>query len=457
MKLGYELTIEQTQKLSMTPELIQAIQILQYNSAELLEHVENELLENPILETESISDGDEDVQVDLDELKEKIAEGGYEGDSFSSWESSSADEYSFEKFVAFKYTLVEHLLNQLHFSSLKDDDLLIGRYIIEGVDDNGYLSLSVNEIADTVGCEIEDVERVLGVIHTFDPIGVGARDLKECLIVQLAAKGELTEVLEDIISNRLEDLAANRISLIAKDYGITNQEMQEIADKIKRLHPKPGSLYDSSETVKYVIPDIYVEKQDDDFVILLNDTASPKLAISSYYNQLLDEASTNKELGKYLSNRYNSAVWLIRSIEQRRQTILSVAEAIVGYQKDFFDKGEKYLKPLTLKQIAENVGIHESTVSRAINGKYMQCCQGVRELRYFFTSGVYTEDGEGVSSNSVKSMIKEIIDSENPSKPYSDLIIGKMLGNKGIEISRRTIAKYREDMGIPSSSKRRRF
>ena len=456
MKLGYELTVEQTQKLSMTPELIQAIQILQYNSTELLEHVDNELLENPILESEGNTDGD-DIQVDLDELRDRIADGGFEGDNVSHWDASGSDDYSFEKFVAFKYTLVEHLLNQLHFSSLKDEDLLIGRYIIEGIDDNGYLSMSFDQISQAVNCDIEDVERVIGVIHSFDPIGVGARDLKECLIVQLAAKGELTDTIEDIISNRLEDLAANRIAVIAKDYGISKQEMQEISDKIKTLHPKPGSLYDSDETVKYVIPDIFVEAQDDDFIILLNDNASPRLTISSYYSQLLEEAKTNKELGKYLTNRYNSAIWLIRSIEQRRQTILSVAEAIVGYQKDFFRYGEKYLKPLTLKQIAENVGIHESTVSRAINGKYMQCCQGVRELRYFFTSGVYTEEGEGVSSNSVKSMIKEIIDSENPGKPYSDLVIGEMLGNKGIDISRRTIAKYREDMGIPSSSKRRRF
>lgn len=457
MKLGYELTIEQSQKLSMTPELIQAIQILQYNNVELIEYIDNELLENPILEIDGINDG-EDSQVDLDELKERISEGTFEGDYYSSWEAPSASEdYSFEKYVAFKYSLIEHLLSQLHFSSLKDQDAIVGRYIIESIDDNGYLSMSDEEIASHMNCTVEDVERILGVIHSFDPIGVGARNLKECLVVQLAAKGELTDTIEFIIQNKLEDLAKNRISQIAKECGISKQEMQSIADKIKKLNPKPGNLYDSDETVKYVIPEIFVEKENGEYQIRLNEGATPRLVISSYYNKLLEEAKSNGELGKYISNRYNSAIWLIRSIEQRKQTIYNVAEAIVDYQKDFFEYGEKYLKPLTLKQIADKVGVHESTVSRSINGKYMQCCQGVRELKYFFTSGVYREDGDGVSSNSVKTMIKEIVDSENPGKPYSDLTIGEMIGNQGIEISRRTIAKYREEMGIPSSSKRRRF
>ena len=276
-------------------------------------------------------------------------------------------------------------------------------------------------------------------------------------MAQLAAKGELTDTIEYIINNKLEDLASNRIMQIAKECGISKEEMQEISDKIKRLNPKPGSLYDSDERVKYVTPDVFVIKEDDEMVVQLNETATPKLMISNYYDKLMEEAKSNGELSKYLNNRYNSAIWLIRSIEQRKQTILNVAEAIVGFQKDYFHKGEKYLKPLTLKQIADKVGVHESTVSRSINGKYMQCCQGVHELKYFFTSGVYRDDGDGVSSNSIKSMIKDIVDSENPAKPYSDLTIGEMLGNQGVEISRRTIAKYREDMGIPSSSKRRRF
>ena len=255
----------------------------------------------------------------------------------------------------------------------------------------------------------------------------------------------------------LEDLAENRISQIAKTLGIRNQDVQAIADKIRSLEPKPGRLYDSDENIKYIVPDVFVEKIDGEYVVTTNDTSMPRLMVSSYYNKLSAEAANDEELNKYLNNRFNAAVWLIKSIEQRKQTIYNVATAIVRYQQDFFDYGEKHLKPLTLKQIAEEIGIHESTVSRSINGKYMQSPRGVFELKYFFTSGVASGDGTGVSSNSVKSFIKEIIDGEDPKKPYSDQEMADILKAKGIDISRRTVAKYREGMHILSSSKRRRF
>ena len=352
---------------------------------------------------------------------------------------------------------MEHLLIQLQFSGLGEDDAKIGRYIIEGIDDNGYLTMSADEIAKTMRCDADTVERVLDVIQTFEPTGVGARDLKECIKIQLAAMGELTENFEYIIENMLEELAGNKIAFIAKQLGIKTQEAQAMADLIKKLEPKPGRGYDSDQTVKYVIPDICVEKINDEYVVTTNDSGTPRLMISSYYNRLASEAKGNDELSKYLNNRFNSAIWLMKSIEQRKKTIYNVASAIVSYQQDFFDKGERYLKPLTLKQIADEVGVHESTVSRSINGKYMQCGYGVLELKYFFTSGVMSNEGEGISSNSIKYMIKEIIDGENPKKPYSDLKIAEMLGNDGIDISRRTVAKYREDMGVAASSGRRRF
>ena len=454
MRLGYELTIEQTQKLSMTPELIQAIQILQFNNQELSDYIQNELLENPVLEAEKL---DSEAEIDI---REKIAESDYELDTYRQWENSADDDdsdYTYEQYVSFKYTLVDYLLGQLQFSNLKGRCAEIGRYMIEAIDDNGYLTMSVEEIAETMNATTEEVEKVLDVIQTFDPVGVGARNLRECLIIQLAARGELDDETEFVIQNMLEALADNRISQIAKTLGIKNQDVQKIADKIRSLEPKPGRLYDSDENVKYIVPDVFVEKIDGEYVVTTNDTSMPRLMVSSYYNRLSAEAAKDEELNKYLNNRFNAAVWLIKSIEQRKHTIYNVATAIVRYQQDFFDYGEKHLKPLTLKQIAEEVGIHESTVSRSINGKYMQSPRGVFELKYFFTSGVASGDGTGVSSNSVKSFIKEIIDGEDPKKPYSDQEMADILKAKGIDISRRTVAKYREGMHILSSSKRRRF
>lgn len=456
MKIGYELTIEQTQKLSMTPELIQAIQILQYNNQELNEYIDKELLENPILESEYCKESD--TEIDIDSLRDQLIQADENVEAYKQWEShSTSDEYSYENFVAFNYTLTEFLIEQLHFSSLKGQDAEIGRYIIENIDDNGYLSMSLEEICSVLDVDLDSCERVLDLIHTFEPSGVGARDLNECLIIQLASLGELTDEIEFIISNRLKDLADNKYALISKEVGISLTEVQGIADLIKTLEPKPGRGFDSDNSIKYIIPDIYVEETNGEYVVSANDGSTPSLHISSYYNSLTEEAKSDKELSNYLNNRFNSAMWLMKSIEQRKKTIYNVASAIVQFQNDFFAKGERFLKPLTLKQIAETVGVHESTVSRAINGKYMQCPRGVFELKYFFTGGILNEDGSGVSSNSIKSMIKEFVDAEDDKKPLSDSKISEMLHEKGIDISRRTVAKYRDDIGILPSSKRRRF
>ncbi|MBF1175385.1 MAG: RNA polymerase factor sigma-54 [[Eubacterium] sulci] len=456
MKIGYELTIEQTQKLSMTPELIQAIQILQYNNQELNEYIDKELLENPILESEYHKESD--TEIDIDSLRDQLIQADENVEAYNQWEShSTSDEYSYENFVAFNYTLTEFLIEQLHFSSLKGQDAEIGRYIIENIDDNGYLSMSLEEICSVLDVDLDSCERVLDLIHTFEPSGVGARDLNECLIIQLASLGELTDEIEFIISNRLKDLADNKYALISKEVGISLTEVQEIADLIKTLEPKPGRGFDSDNSIKYILPDIYVEETNGEYIVSANDGSTPSLHISSYYNSLTEEAKSDKELSNYLNNRFNSAMWLMKSIEQRKKTIYNVASAIVQFQNDFFAKGERFLKPLTLKQIAETVGVHESTVSRAINGKYMQCPRGVFELKYFFTGGILNEDGSGVSSNSIKSMIKEFVDAEDDKKPLSDSKISEMLHEKGIDISRRTVAKYRDDIGILPSSKRRRF
>jgi RNA polymerase sigma-54 factor len=295
------------------------------------------------------------------------------------------------------------------------------------------------------------------VIQGFEPVGVGARSLEECLLIQLEAKGFKDESLDYVIKNHLNDLAENKIQYIAKSIGLTVLQVQAMADLIRTLDPKPGMAYSSGEQIRYVVPDVIIEKEDDGYEIVTNDSTIPSLKVSSYYMNLVKNNKDDEDLQKYLNDKYNSALWLIKSIEQRKRTIFKVSEAVMKLQTEFLEKGEKYLKPMTLKQIADAVGVHESTVSRSINGKFIQTPRGVYEIKYFFSSGVGSGSGEGLSSNSIKTFIKEIIDGEDPKKPCSDQDMVEILSEKGIEISRRTVAKYRESMNILSSSKRRRY
>nr|WP_315022787.1 RNA polymerase factor sigma-54 [uncultured Aminipila sp.] len=483
MRLGYDLTIEQTQKLVMTPELIQAIQILQFNTQELDNYVQEQLLVNPVLEqgnshsessetnenaetVTALSEKTKELnsetlgsnELSSNEWAEHIKEREYDDISYKQGEYSKDNkEYSFEQFVTSDVTLSEHLMFQLQFAPIKQSCRTIGKYIIESLDDNGYMTLTIDEIARTLNVSEEKVNIVLEAIHSFDPAGVAAMDLKECLLIQLENRGELDEIVERIIKDYLEDIAANRLATIAKEVGITVQEVQEISDLIRSLEPKPGRQFASQSTTRYIVPDIIVEKVNGEYVVTINESSTPKLMVSSYYEKVLQESQNDPNLTKFLSGRLNSAIWLIKSIEQRKQTIYNVVSAVVKYQQDFFDKGSKHLKTLTLKQIAEEVGIHESTVSRSINGKYMQSPRGVYEIKYFFTSGVLGTQGEGISSQSIKTFIKEIVSEENPKAPYSDQDMVRLLSDRGIEISRRTVAKYRDELNILSSSKRKRY
>ena len=455
MKLSYGLTIEQTQKLTMTPELIQAIRILQFNTQELDSFVQEELLENPVLEIDGKRKDDKTVDIDI---QERIKEDYNDEESYKQWErSSDREEYSYEQFVSKEETLEDSLLLQLTFSKLEGYDLKIGRYIVEAIDENGYLTVPVEQIAAIFKTDSGKIDDILDVIQNFEPVGVGARNLKECLIIQLAAKGLLDEVTEYIILNHLEDLGNNKLNKIAKAVGIPVTQVQMVCDLIRTLEPKPGRSFAVGESVKYIVPDVFVEKMDGEYVVTNNESSIPHIMVSPYYNALAKEAKNDEELSKYITDKFNSALWLIKSIEQRKRTIYNVAAAVVKHQKEFFDKGNKYLKTLTLKEVAESIGMHESTVSRSVNGKYMQTPRGVFEIKYFFSGGITGQGGTGVSSNSIKTIIKEIIDGENPSKPYSDQDIVGILSGKGIEISRRTVAKYRGGMNILSSSKRRRY
>ena len=465
IKLGFDLTIEQSQKLVMTPELIQAIQILQFNTQELDAFVQEQLLVNPVLEqdqeketpenaSEERSGGEEDK---LD-WKEFIRNGSYDDISYKGYRDRDEDRPdTFERYVSSDVTLPEHLMFQYQFATVDKGCRRVGKYIIESLDENGYMTSTTEEISRVTGVREEKVCEALDIIHGFDPAGVGARNLSECLRLQLEARNELTPQMDEIIGKHLEDIANNRLSAVAKDTGMTVLEVQEAADIIRTLEPKPGRQFASEMETKYIIPDVIVEKIEDDYVVIINESSTPHLTVSSYYRNLLGQAEKDKQLADYLSERVNSANWLIRSIEQRKQTIFNVVSSVVKHQREFFDNGSKYLKTLTLKDIAEELGIHESTVSRSINGKYLQCPRGVYEIKYFFSAGVSDQVGEGVSSNSIKEFMKEIIDGEDKHRPYSDQTIVKILEDKGFNISRRTVAKYRDELGILSSSKRKRY
>ena len=473
MKLGYDLTIEQTQKLVMTPELIQAIKILQFNIQELDTYVQDQILTNPVLEQEPEHEADQPLRGE-DEAEEpapapersqdweEYIRGSYEEGRDGQWDrqwierqDDSADFY--ERYVDNDLTLPEHLLFQLQMAARPEHQTRIARYIIESLDENGYLTVSTEEIAKALRVEHPEVEEALRLVQGMDPAGVGARDLRECLLIQLESLGLMTDAFRVLVTEHLEDLAGNRLSVIARTVGASTEEIQRMVDVIRTLEPKPGRQFTSGEETKYIIPDVIVEKTEDGFSVTVNNSNTPQLRVSSYYRKLLHQAKDDDQLAGYLSERVNSALWLIRSIDQRKQTIYNVTEAIVRRQRDFFERGSKHMKTLTLREIAEDVGIHESTVSRSINGKYLQCSYGIYELRHFFSAGVKAGSGEGVSSSSVKEFIKEIVDSEDQKKPFSDQAIVGQLSEKGFEISRRTVAKYRDEMNIPSSSRRKRY
>ncbi len=456
MKLNYDLTLEQSQKLIMTPELRQAIQLLQYTSLELNTYLKSEMEENPLLEFEAQNDEIQSVE-NLKEEKDidwKEFLESYDDISYRSEVDRNRKEYSFENFVSYTPSLKDYLIEQLNMVSLGVAEYRIAEYVIQNINSNGYIDTSLEEMAVQLCVPKEEIEVVLGVIQSFEPYGVGARNLKECLLIQL--RDEKDFLLKRIVQDHLEDIGSNKIGKIAKKLDISIEKAQEYVDMIKCLEPKPGRTFrGDGEDTRYITPDATIEEIDGEYVILINDVTGPRLNINQFYKSLLKDGG-DVETTEFLQEKLNSAMWIIKSIEQRRQTLYKVVESILKYQKDFLIQGDKKLVPLTLKDVAEDIEMHESTISRATNGKYIQTPRGVYELKYFFTTGLSGKSGE-VSSRSVKSIIKGIIDTEDHKKPLSDQQISDMLKDRGMEVSRRTIAKYRDELNIPSSSRRRRY
>ncbi len=456
MRLNYDLTLEQSQKLIMTPELRQAIQLLQYTSLELNSYLKNEMEENPLLEVETPSEDNQSMETlkeekDID-WKEFLE--SYDDISYRSEVDRNKKEYSFENFVSYTPSLKDYLIEQLNMISLGAAEYRIADYIIQNINSNGYLDASISDMALQLEVSEEEVEVVLTVVQAFEPYGVGARNLKECLLIQIREAQDF--LLKRIINDYLEDIASNKIGKIAKELDISTEKVQEYVDTIRCLEPKPGRTFrGDGEDTRYITPDASIEEIDGEYVIFINDVTGPRLSINKYYRSLLKDGG-DSETTEFLQDKLNSAMWLIKSIEQRRQTVYKVVESIMKYQKEFLIHGEKRLLPLTLKDVAEDIEMHESTISRATNGKYVQTPRGVFELKYFFTTGLSGESGE-VSATSVKSIIRGIIDTEDQKKPLSDQHISNILKERGMEVSRRTVAKYRDELKIPSSSRRRRY
>ncbi|MHB1406305.1 MAG: RNA polymerase factor sigma-54 [Desulfitobacteriaceae bacterium] len=464
MRLGYGLNLEQTQKLIMTPELRQAIAILQLSALELSTYVDEQLLENPLLEVqEDSSDQKEAVEAPAP-AEERQAEDKWEIDWQEYFQGrdekplrQERSEYPenprMDPFIAAAPTLQEHLLEQLHVQPQLAGSLALTEYLVGNLDDRGYLTLTLEDIVREQHASMEEVERALAVVQSLDPPGVGARTLEECLQLQLPYLPDCPPEMPEFLTH-LESLAAGRMQRIAQSMKISLTRVQELADLVRKLDPKPGRRFSGPGEVRYIIPDVIIEEISGEYIILVNDTSVPRLGINQAYRQALTQQE-DTETRKFVEQKLNSAAWLIRSIEQRRLTLYKVANAIVNRQKNFLHFGIRHLKPLTLRDIAEEVGVHESTVSRATAHKYVQTPRGVFEFKFFFANSIGQE--QGITTNGIKEVLRELINSEDSKNPYSDQKLSELLKAKGMEISRRTVAKYRDELGIPSTSVRKRY
>lgn len=489
--MGFQLkqNLKLTQNLMMTPALQQAIKLLQLSRFELEQYVAQQLAENPVLEEGMISsDTIDDLSVaeskekestedhavnermkEASELMDQVrTEKDVDWENYSNiHESQSAaktraknqqetSQFNYENFVSKDKTLHDDLRTQISELDFNEREKAIADLIIGNIDERGYLQISLQEVAKHFESTEEEMDDVLDTIQRLEPNGVGARDLKECLLIQLRNNKLKNQIVEKIVEKHLKELETRNFDVIAKGLKISVETVIENVAIIAELEPVPGRPY-GGETSQTVIPDVYIFKVGHRWVVSLNDDGLPHLALNQDYYQMLSQNKAKDDEKVYLQDKIKDASWLIKSIQQRQKTIFKVAESLLKYQKDFFEKGVEHLKPLVLKNVSEDIEMHESTVSRVTTNKYVHTPRGIFELKFFFNSAVARTQGDGIASASVRAMIEELIKKEDTKKPLADKKIVEILEEKGIQLARRTVAKYRESLGIPPSSKRKRY
>jgi RNA polymerase sigma-54 factor len=481
MGLETKLSLKQTQKLVMTAMLQQAIKLLPMARLELVQVIRQELMENPMLEEVALAEdgftpAEEDDAPNPAESADSVTDGKelydinwqeYFPEDWE-WKGLPSEEYeerfSYENTVRTPTTLSEHLMAQLTMATTDAVERRVGAFLIGNIDDEGYLTCDLDEAMAATQVDRQVVERILGLIQSFDPTGVGARDLRDCLLIQIRALGLEGSMLETIVTEslpRLEARGAAHITDVAKELtktlNLSNDEVSMALRILRHLDPKPGLRF-SSEASEAIVPDVIIMKVGNDYQVFLNDEGIPRLRISSTYRRMLREGQLGQpEAKSYLEDKLRSAVWLIRSIEQRRQTLFKVANSLVKFQREFLDHGLAHLKPLVLKDVADDIGMHESTVSRVTTNKYMYTEQGIFELKYFFHSGIESYGGETMSSLTVKDRIKKLVAAEDPAKPLTDQQLVEVLAAENIKIARRTVTKYRRELRLPPASRRKRI
>lgn len=499
MAHGLQLSQRLTQSLVLAPQLQQSLALLQAPTLELKALVEQELQQNPVLEEAPTQDMDQTERDTGDGEKAELAQAADPAEPPADLAFDPAEEKSnpepvddfqaeFERLVQLDQEWREHfspnstpnrataedeekrqfmfdslvahtslhesLLEQLRDTKLDEQKRHLAEWLIGNLDDYGYLKTSVDEVSLATGKTAEQILEVLRVIQSFEPVGVGARDLRECLLLQLERVGKQDTLEYRIVSEFMEALGRRRIPEIARGTGTEIDEVQDALENIGRLEPRPGRAY-LADNDQFVLPEVFVQRNGDDFIVTNNNEQIPHLRISNTYKDLMARGENSSEVRNYIREKIRAGKFLIKSLHQRQQTILNIAREIVNRQREFMEKGVAYLKPMTMVQVAEVVGVHETTVSRAVSGKYMQTPQGIFEMKYFFTAGIQTASGDGMSNTSVKDIIDEIFKGENPSKPLSDHQVVKMLSEKGIVIARRTVAKYRTELNILPSNLRK--
>jgi RNA polymerase sigma-54 factor len=483
MALELRQSLKLSQQLVMTPQLQQAIKLLQLSRLELQQAVREELEVNPALEEdaeestevqetmeasppEALPDSSEPSEASAaKELIDRVDWDYYFGDNATASgtrgerdrEEEDGRPY-YENLLTRKPSLAEYLEMQINLSPVDDAVAGIAPYLIGNIDENGYLKVSAEETASALGKPLEDVERAIAKIQTLDPAGVGARDLRECLMIQAREKGEEFSLPLRILTEHFDLFTRGDVAGVVRRLKLSREVVREAFQKLVTLWPKPGRAF-MGDDVHYITPDAYVIKRDDQWVVTLNEDGQPRLRLSSYYRDLLSAGDRlGKEDKEFLKQKINSALWFIKSIHQRQRTIYKVVESIMRIQREFLEHGPRSLKPLTLRDVAEDISMHESTVSRVTNNKYVYTPHGIFELKFFFNSGLNRDGGEeNIASKSVKEVILEIIRGEGEEKPLSDQDLVRILRNQGIRIARRTVTKYRQAMGVLPSSKRKKL